>query len=159
MASRPRLTLLGIALYSISFNVVIFEDGRITGQSLLLVKLKMNQTFTFKAIVLALFILPCITQASGGTGEYELPWPIKSESLIYHSCGCADSCWVAEVRDRQNHRVLFTLRCDCEMLFFSAGNSGERPLNESCKVVNTSNNKAAEISSNLRRTKSKRLHE
>jgi len=57
--------------------------------------------------------------AAGGTGQYGLPWNVDGQVLEYHSCGCADSCWKAEVRSTRTKAVLATLRCDCEHLYFS----------------------------------------
>ena len=49
--------------------------------------------------------------AAGGTGSYELPWRTRGEVLEYRSCGCADSCWVAEVRDTRTKALKGRLRC------------------------------------------------
>ena len=81
--------------------------------------------------------------AAGGTGEYELPWPHKQEVLMYHSCGCGDSCWVAEVRERNTRKVLARLSCDCRSLSYSSnGRKPEVPINESCEEINESKDKA-----------------
>jgi hypothetical protein len=79
--------------------------------------------------------------ASGGTGEYELAWPVRGEILAYHSCGCADSCWVAEVRTARTNAVKSRLRCDCEKLYFSPGEADERIVAESCNSINDAANK------------------
>lgn len=73
-----------------------------------------------------------------GSGEYELPWQNPQEVLAYRSCGCGDSCWVAEVRDAQSQAVKLRLRCDCEQLFVSQADrsSTERPLAQSCAAIN-----------------------
>lgn len=60
--------------------------------------------------------------AEGGT--YPLDWGRPGEVLEYRSCGCADSCWVAEVKNRRNRQTLATLRCDCERLFSRVGARG-----------------------------------
>lgn len=76
-------------------------------------------------------------QASGGTGEYDLDWSRRGERLAYHSCGCADDCWVAEVRGRRSRAVRGRLRCDCEKLYFwQPGRGGERVVAESCDETN-----------------------
>lgn len=56
--------------------------------------------------------------ASGGTGAYRLDWPHPGEVLTYRACGCADACWVAEVRHRRTQALQARLRCDCETLFY-----------------------------------------
>jgi hypothetical protein len=85
--------------------------------------------------------VPCF--AAGGTGEYALPWPHKPEILMYHSCGCGDSCWVAEVRERKTKKVLARLSCDCRSLSYSKnGRTPDVPINESCEEMNESTNKA-----------------
>ncbi|NVM75978.1 hypothetical protein FHW83_001765 [Duganella sp. SG902] len=76
--------------------------------------------------------------ATGGVfaqsgASYKLDWNVKGQELIYRSCGCADSCWVAEVRSlRQKKRVVAALRCDCEKLYFSDAAGKERMVSESC---------------------------
>ena len=88
--------------------------------------------------------------ASSGTGEYELPWPHKNEILMYHSCGCADSCWVAEVRERKTKKVLNRLSCDCTSLSYSKnGSKRDAPIHESCEAMNESANKAGLIKSKI----------
>ena len=51
------------------------------------------------------------------TGAYPLDWGRAGETLQYRSCGCADRCWVAEVKNQRSRKTLATLRCDCERLF------------------------------------------
>ena len=63
---------------------------------------------------------------------YKLNWDVPSEELIYRSCGCADACWVAEVRSVRKMTVKATLRCDCEKLYFSEGKSLERIVSADC---------------------------
>lgn len=48
---------------------------------------------------------------------YTLPWENKSQVLEYRSCGCADSCWVAELRAKKGRKLLAGLRCDCTRLW------------------------------------------
>lgn len=57
--------------------------------------------------------------ASSNPGTYRLDWHVPGEELVYRSCGCADSCWGAEVRIRRSGIVKARLRCDCEVLHFS----------------------------------------
>lgn len=98
-------------------------------------------------------LLLCTTSAcfaSGGTDEYELPWSHKNEVLMYHSCGCADSCWVAEVRERKTKNVLNRLSCDCTSLSYSKdGRERDTPIHESCEAMNESTNKAGLIKSKI----------
>lgn len=69
--------------------------------------------------------------AAGGT--YPLDWGRPGEVLEYRSCGCADSCWVAQVKNRRTRQTLATLRCDCERLFSRVGARGpEVPRAASC---------------------------
>ncbi|CAG9172627.1 hypothetical protein [Cupriavidus pampae] len=71
--------------------------------------------------------------ASGGTGTYRLPWNTKGQVLEYRSCGCGDSCWVAQVRNVQTKAVVATLRCDCEQLHYSTKTRAEeRQMPEAC---------------------------
>jgi hypothetical protein len=56
---------------------------------------------------------------AGGTGIYELDWDNPSEVLEYHSCGCGDACWVAELRNRKTKQLKARLACDCEKLYAS----------------------------------------
>ena len=88
--------------------------------------------------------------ASGGTGEYTLDWPVRGELLAYRSSGCADACWVAEVRSKTTHRVKARLRCDGEKLyFFQTGKSREQLLPQNCSAYNESNDSASLISNKL----------
>ncbi|MBB6558631.1 hypothetical protein HNP48_001295 [Acidovorax soli] len=58
---------------------------------------------------------------SAAGGAYPLDWGRSGEVLEYRSCGCADSCWVAEVKNRRTRQTLASLRCDCERLFSRVG--------------------------------------
>jgi hypothetical protein len=52
---------------------------------------------------------------------------------MYRSCGCADSCWVAEVRARRSRVVKATLKCDCERLSYAKGpGAKEQVLEQAC---------------------------
>ena len=98
------------------------------------------------AFMLASFFLVAATtaEASGGTGEYELDWSGRHEVLAYHSCGCADDCWVAEVRDRRTRQRKARLHCDCEKAFYALGRAGrEKPYAETCEALNTDRKPAA----------------
>lgn len=102
------------------------------------------------ALLLGLPVGP--VTAAGGTGEYSLPWPVAGETLAYHACGCADACWVAEVRDAASQRVKARLRCDCEALHAIYPWPGrERAIADSCSSVNDQPDKPAAIGQTLRR--------
>lgn len=91
--------------------------------------------------ILAGFFLLCLAGGPlfGGMGEIRLPWRYPGERLYYRSCGCADACWVAEVRDRRTSRVKARLRCDCEKLLFSLGDGAEDgPFADTCDSIQTS---------------------
>ena len=101
--------------------------------------------------LLALFLFAGSTAwAAGGTNEYELDWPVQGEVLMYRSCGCGDACWVAEVRERASQQVAARLRCDCSELSYSADGTTEKPLAESCAVINAGPDKGALIGEKLR---------
>jgi len=101
--------------------------------------------------ILALLLLAGPTAwAAGGTNEYELDWPQQDEALMYRSCGCADACWVAEVRERSSQQVKARLRCDCSELSYSADGAAEQPLAESCAAINAGPDKGALIGAKLR---------
>ncbi len=103
-----------------------------------------------QASLIALFICSAIAHASGGTGDYTLNWPVRGELLAYHSNGCADACWVAEVRKRSTRQVRARLRCDGDRLYFSRQGKGkEQLLPEGCASYNESNDKPGLISEKL----------
>ncbi|WP_374278357.1 hypothetical protein [Azonexus sp.] len=78
-------------------------------------------------------LLAEIGNANAQSGHpYKLNWEIPGEELIYRSCGCADACWVAEVRSVRKMTVKATLRCDCEKLYFSEGKGLERIVSADC---------------------------
>ncbi|PJI97543.1 hypothetical protein CLU85_2335 [Acidovorax sp. 69] len=78
-------------------------------------------------------IAPRGAQAGGGTGSYPLGWSRPGEVLEYRSCGCADACWVAQVKNRQTRQTLAALRCDCAKAYATVGARGrERVYAETC---------------------------
>jgi hypothetical protein len=87
--------------------------------------------------ILLLCILSGGAYAAGGTGAYELAWKKSGEVLEYHSCGCADSCWVAEVKNRKTNILKARLRCDCERLYYSYGVAPEQQYAQSCAAFET----------------------
>ncbi|MDY7539685.1 hypothetical protein QN372_08095 [Undibacterium sp. RTI2.1] len=91
---------------------------------------------TYLGLLLLLSVFPFAASASGGTGKYTLPWARLGELLEYHSCGCADACWVAEVRAVTSRALLAKLRCDCENLHFSIGAHGKEQADiRSCSAL------------------------
>ena len=68
------------------------------------------------------------------------------ETLQYRSCGCADRCWVAEVKHQGSRKTLATLRCDCERLFARVGTSGpEVERSPTCSAIDDGDNKPRAI--------------
>lgn len=89
--------------------------------------------------------------ASSDPGTASIAWPNQSEVLSYRSCGCADSCWVAELRERTSKRLKARLRCDCATLFARyPANSGERELPGSCAAINDSDSKMGAIAHTIK---------
>jgi hypothetical protein len=89
----------------------------------------------------ALFLAAAGSAQAQSGQPYQLDWNVPGEELVYRSCGCADSCWVAEVRrtganksanQSANPSVKATLRCDCEKLLFSEAQGRERVVSDSC---------------------------
>ena len=81
-----------------------------------------------------------------------LPWKKPGEVLEYHACGCADSCWVAEVRNARSRALKGRLRCDCEQLHATLGPRGaERVYAPSCLAINDSADKSQSIRETLER--------
>ncbi|MFZ6679769.1 hypothetical protein [Undibacterium sp. Tian12W] len=112
----------------------------------------MNHTVRQLTQITLIALLTCsaIAWASGGTGEYTLNWPVRGELLAYHSSGCADACWVAEVRKKSTRQVRARLRCGGDQLYFSrAGKGKEQLLSEGCASYNDSNDKPRLISEKL----------
>ena len=73
---------------------------------------------------------------------YELPWPDKTRQLGYRSCGCADSCWTAELRERTSRRLKASLHCDCyALLAVHPAGTAERQIAASCSVINDAEDK------------------
>jgi len=91
----------------------------------------------FSALVIYMTFTTSSMHAIAGTGEYNLDWRVDGEVLAYHTCGCADACWIAEVRHTTTNAIQSRLRCDCEKLYFShPGLSNENIVSESCSSIN-----------------------
>lgn len=95
------------------------------------------RTLTF-ALTLATAMHVALPQAlaAGGRPKYQLDWDRAGEVLTYQSCGCADSCWTAELRAARKLKA--RLRCDCEKLYFAKGQELERQIADSCDELNGS---------------------
>lgn len=84
-------------------------------------------------VIAILFSLISAGSVNAQSGRpYTLPWDAPGQALVYRSCGCADSCWRAEVREVATQQVKATLRCDCEALHFSDEATPERVIEQSC---------------------------
>lgn len=82
---------------------------------------------------------------------YVLGWKNKSEQLTYHSCGCADSCWVAELRESKTKSLKATLRSDCSKLHaIYPANSPERELPRPASEINDRVDKMDMISKEMK---------
>ena len=66
----------------------------------------------------------------------QIEWPNKKQRLEYRTCGCADSCWTAQLWDisRKKRKLLASLRCDCESIWAKVGNKKEYQHEKTCDV-------------------------
>ncbi|SFG17416.1 hypothetical protein SAMN05518865_10957 [Duganella sp. CF458] len=85
------------------------------------------------AIATLLVLQPA--KAAGQHARFELDWNRPGEVLTYQSCGCADSCWTAELR--KGRKLKARLRCDCEKLYFAKERGPERIIADRCDEFNT----------------------
>jgi hypothetical protein len=112
----------------------------------------MNKKLLLK--ILRAFLLISIgidAYASSHPGLFTLTWANKSERLTYRSCGCADSCWVAKLRERKTLHIKAILSCNCENLYFIFPiNSKEEALGKSCNKINDSSDKFKLISDEIK---------
>lgn len=106
-----------------------------------------------RASIISLLLAFASDAGAGGIHPtYTLPWTGKGEILTYRSCGCADGCWVAELRELKGKRIKARLRCDCgNLLFAYPAKVGEKTMGKSCSVINASNDKQEAISQEMRR--------
>jgi hypothetical protein len=89
-------------------------------------------------------------QPSSEPQLYMLPWSAKGEQLTYRSCGCADQCWVAELRTGKRKRLKAKLRCYCSSLYVTyPANMAEQKRSESCSM-NDDPDKMAEIAKEMK---------
>ena len=102
---------------------------------------------------LSLWLLPTALGSAragdaGGHRTYPLEWHAPGEVLLYHTCGCADACWVAEVRVERTKVLKARLQCDCEVLHFKRASMKPKPLG-SCAAINESDQKTGLITRTL----------
>lgn len=64
----------------------------------------------------------------------KLSWPNQKETLEYHTCGCADGCWVAELRKIDTRELKAKLSCDCEKLYLAKGTHHAQLYADSCSA-------------------------
>lgn len=56
------------------------------------------------------------------SGQFQnLEWKNPNEELVYHTCGCADACWVADLIDKASNTPKIQLSCDCEKITLQIG--------------------------------------
>ena len=114
----------------------IFHIATDTLSEILIFFTSMQRIFTI-ILISVTFIFFALPSASGGTGEYRLSWDVNGEGLFYRSCGLADACWVAEIRDLTNDICKAKLRCDGDKLYFTLGPDGsEDEYAASCLKTN-----------------------
>ena len=75
----------------------------------------------FSLVFLITLSSPSLLMASSPGMKTTIPWHNPSQFLEYHSCGCADSCWVAELRQKTTRRLIIRLRCDCHKVLYGFG--------------------------------------
>ncbi|MDC8757019.1 hypothetical protein [Janthinobacterium fluminis] len=114
----------------------------------------MNMTVNMPLRVLAFMLFTLLGKnaySSSYPGTYTLPWAEKKEQLTYRSCGCADGCWIAELRERQSKRLKASLRCDCSnLLAVYPAKSSERALQKNCAEINDRVDKMEAISQKMK---------
>ncbi|MCI1013771.1 hypothetical protein HWE04_07895 [Herbaspirillum sp. C7C2] len=59
-------------------------------------------------------------------------WKPTTEILEYHSCGMADMCWVAELKNKKTRKRIAALRCNGEKLFSILGREPEKIAAANC---------------------------
>jgi len=102
------------------------------------------------SILLVLTLYGSYAYSSSYPQRYTLAWAVKGEQLTYRSCGCADECWVADLRTGNRKRLKAKLRCDCSSLYVTYPvNAAEQKRAESCPM-NDGPDKMAEISKEMK---------
>ena len=84
--------------------------------------------------IVYLFIFGTILcPAYAESGKFQtLDWVNPNEKLVYHSCGCADSCWVADLVNKKTNASKIQLSCDCEVMHLKV-NGTETVFQGSCQ--------------------------
>jgi hypothetical protein len=97
----------------------------------------MNRKRLREVWLLGALLLPVLARA--GAYEYTLPWENPAQELKYRNCGCADACWIAELRSKKSGNLLVKLRCTCEKLMVTsaADVKKEEEYRPDCKGFDT----------------------
>lgn len=91
-----------------------------------------------------------MSQAADNARSARIEWSNAKEVLNYSSCGCADSCWTAELQQKQTHVLKARLRCDCETLFYYQPSAEpQRKVIGSCEAINANDDKSRAIRQQL----------
>lgn len=64
---------------------------------------------------------------------------IKGETATYISCGCADTCWIAEIKYNKTSQVKAKLRCNSEKVLSSLKGEKEVVRYPNCKKFEDEN--------------------
>jgi hypothetical protein len=90
-----------------------------------------------KYLIVIMSFMSVAYASSGEKIRTHLAWKNPKEVVEYHSCGCGDACWVAELKNKKNHQTKLRLKCDCEKLYVSYGTKKAQTLVEnSCSDIN-----------------------
>ena len=87
--------------------------------------------------------------AASGNPLMQLAWKPKTEFLEYHSCGAADACWVAQIKNKKTKKRIALLRCDGEKFFSILEKHSEIIAADDCRRFENGN-KFQEIPKTLR---------
>ena len=101
--------------------------------------MKMHMSLATRWVLGAAGLLGSTAFAMSGN-THLMDWPHRGESLRYTTCGCADSCWTVDLREKRTHRLKMRLQCGCETLKVSwPGKPSEEA--GSCTAMNDSPDK------------------
>lgn len=92
----------------------------------------MKNSMAIRFLLLLLIFASDLSIASSGNSVTQIAWHPRWEILEYRSCGAADACWIANVKNRKTNRSVATLRCDGEKLYSRVGEGPERLEAENC---------------------------
>lgn len=82
----------------------------------------------WSVVLLGAGVLLLPLRAVAGNPPYALDWDNASQVLEYRTCGCADSCWVAELRKKKSRKFLVKLKCDCSQLWVATEKNPKETL-------------------------------